>query len=93
MSRNNTTGINPETGEKVHIAYGHDIVPGFRQGYFFQVFSLDPKVIEESDEGEGLLVNDGFLDGLTADELRERIEHWKVVIDFSQELSDKQVRK
>ncbi len=39
MSRKIAVGINPQTNDVVDIAYGWDEVPGFKPGYFFQVYS------------------------------------------------------
>jgi hypothetical protein len=70
MSRYNRVGTHPESGEKVNVAYGWDVVPGFKPGYFFQVF--DPK-------NEDLtLVNEGFLNGIEEDRLNELKKRWKV---------------
>ena len=70
MSRYDTTGIDPENGETVNVCYGWDQVPGFKAGYFFQVFSTNEDVIREDPSGEGILVNEGFLVGITKDRLK-----------------------
>ena len=69
MSRYHTTGIDPENNEVVDVCYGYDTVPGFKSGYFFQVYSRDPDIIRESPDGEGMIVNEGFLEGLYRNEL------------------------
>lgn len=74
MSRFNTTGLNPNDGDIVEISYGWDEVPGFRPGYFFQVYSR--KKEDREKDGEGLIVNEGFLNGITLEELKKLINHW-----------------
>ena len=70
MSRNHSIGQDPVTGKKVNVAFGWDQVPGFKPGYFFQVF--DP---EDEDR---CLVNEGFLEGIQLSRLRELKKEWKV---------------
>lgn len=78
MSRILTSGVNPENGESVSIAYGYDVVlTGVYEGYFFQVNSRDPEIIKESEDGEGILVNEGFLDGISQEKLTELMLKWK----------------
>lgn len=77
MSRKCAMGLNPETKEVVDIAYGFDKVSGFKAGYFFQVFSKNPEVIKNSQCGDGLIVNEGFLDGIEYSELKELMIKWK----------------
>lgn len=74
MSRFNTEGTHPGNNEVVDIAYGWDCVPGFRPGYFFQVWSRNPSIIKK--DGEGLLVNEGFLAGLDKSRLVELAQEW-----------------
>jgi len=74
MSRFITEGTHPETGEVVDIAYGWDCVPGFKPGYFFQVWSRNP--LDGEDDSEGLLVNEGFLAGLDKSRLTELAREW-----------------
>lgn len=74
MSRFNTTGLHPDTRETVDIAYGWDCVPGFPEGYFFQVYSRNPVDIEKYPEG--ILVNEGFIIGLKLDRLHELADEW-----------------
>ena len=70
MSRFNRTGLHPETGERVKVSYGWDQVPGFKPGYFFQVFN--PK-------NEDLtLVNEGFLAGISEFRLKTLKKKWQV---------------
>lgn len=70
MSRFNRTGIHPKTGENVNVSYGWDEVPGFKPGYFFQVF--DP-----TDE-DLILINEGFLNGIELEQLNKLKKKWKV---------------
>ncbi len=76
MSRYHTTGIDPENGEHVNVCYGWDHVPGFKAGYFFQVFSTNEDFIREDPSGEGLVINEGFLNGLTKDYLKILAERY-----------------
>jgi hypothetical protein len=80
MSRYHTTGIDPENGEPVNVYYGWDQVPGFKSGYFFQVFSTNEDVIREDPSGEGLLLNEGFLVGLTKDYLKLLAKRYNVTL-------------
>lgn len=70
MSRFNTTGVHPDTGETVDVSYGWDQVPGFKAGYFFQVFSRNEEDLRDDPSSEGLIVNEGFLVGITKDSLK-----------------------
>lgn len=76
MSRINCIGVNPINDSEVDVSYGWDEVPGFKPGYFFQVFSRDPKDIEA--DGEGLIVNEGFLSGISKDQLKDLAKKYKV---------------
>jgi hypothetical protein len=71
MSRTVRVGINPKTKERHEVAYGWDEVPGFDPGYFFQVFDNTPE--------ENLLVNEGFLAGITVERLNDLKKEWSVV--------------
>lgn len=73
MSREIGFGINPENGEVLEAAWGWDEVPGFKPGYFFQIFKYNP----EEDEDE-CLVNEGFLAGISLEELEKLKSKWKV---------------
>lgn len=75
MSRKITTGRNPETRDIVDVAYGWDEVPGFKPGYFFQVYSRRKEDIER--DGEGIIVNEGFLTGISETRLKELKKEWK----------------
>jgi hypothetical protein len=75
MSRHHTTGTNPDTNQTVDIFYGYDQVPGFVGGYFFQVYSREE--LKPDPSGEGLLVNKGFLNGISKKELNELASHWQ----------------
>lgn len=75
MSRKITTGRNPETQDIVDVAYGWDEVPGFKPGYFFQVYSRRKEDIER--DGEGIIVNEGFLTGISESRLKELKKEWK----------------
>jgi hypothetical protein len=74
MSRFITTGRNPKNGELVNIAYGWDCVPGFPEGYFFQVYSKDPEICKN--DREGIILNEGFIIGLKLDRLQELANEW-----------------
>lgn len=74
MSRYTTIGINPENGEEVDIAYGWDEVPGFKPGYFFQVYSRRKEDVER--DGEGVIVNEGFLVGISEERLQSLRKEW-----------------
>jgi len=76
MSRLKTVGINPITGNPVDIFYGFDEVPGFIPGYFFQVYSRDPEFIKNSPDGEGIIINEGFINGITIGRLKELAKSW-----------------
>lgn len=76
MSRKITTGINPETQDIVDVAYGWDEVPGFKPGFFFQVYSRESKDIEK--DGEGIIVNEGFLQGISEKKLKILKQEWQV---------------
>ena len=78
MSRVHAKGFNPEDGQEVDICWGYDVVPGFKSGFFFQVYSKDPEAIRDDPSGEGLIVNEGFLDGLHPRELEELATKWKM---------------
>lgn len=70
MSRIIRKGINPETKEQHEVAFGWDEVPGLKPGYFFQVFdNVDP---------DNLLVNEGFMTGISEERLRELMDQWSV---------------
>ncbi len=73
MSRETGFGVNPENGEVLEAAWGWDQVPGFKPGYCFQIFKYDP--IEDEDE---CLVNEGFLEGISLEELENLKSIWKV---------------
>lgn len=83
MSRFNTTGFNPKTGETVDIAYGWDRVPGCKPGYFFQVYSRNRVDIEKCPSGDGILVNEGFLHGIEKNRLLELAKEWNCRIKKS----------
>lgn len=77
MSRLQTQGENPQNGEVVDIAYGWDHVPGFKPGYFFQVYSRRDEDIKK--DGEGIIVNEGFLAGISEDRLNSLLKKWKAI--------------
>lgn len=70
MSRTVKQGIHPVTKERHEVAYGWDEVPGFKPGYFFQVFSN-----KDPDE---ILINEGFLSGIDKKRLDELKAQWSV---------------
>jgi len=74
MSRHHTTGINPDTNQTVDIFYGYDQVPGFVGGYFFQVYSREE--IPNDLSQEGIIVNKGFLNGISKKELNTLAKEW-----------------
>ena len=76
MSRIQGVGINPQTKKEVDIFFGWDEVPGFKPGYFFQVYSREPKDIEK--DGEGVIVNEGFLQGISEKKLKILKQEWQV---------------
>lgn len=80
MSRINAVGKNPANGEVVDVSYGWDFVPGFSPGYFFQVFSRREEDIEK--DGEGILVNEGFLEGISESQLEKLKKEWDVQSAF-----------
>jgi len=82
MSRINTTGINPKNGEPVEVSYGYDEVPGFTPGYFFQVFSSNEEDIEKDPSGEGIILNEGFLEGISKEELRSLAATYSVSLNI-----------
>jgi len=75
VSQFRASGVNPKTGRPVNILYGHDVVPGFRPGYFFQVYlwKSDP---DWSEESENCIVNHGMLDGISEEELDKLKKEW-----------------
>ena len=75
MSRYNTTGINPEDNKVVDVAYGYDVVPGFKPGYFFQVYSREP--LEKDPLEENILVDEGFLNGISYKRLTDLSKKWQ----------------
>jgi hypothetical protein len=76
MSRIQATGINPNNNKEVDIFFGWDEVPGFKPGYFFQVYSREPKDVEK--DGEGIILNEGFLSGIPEEKLKILSKEWKV---------------
>jgi len=76
MSRIHSVGINPENNQEVDIFFGWDEVPGFKPGYFFQVYSREPKDIEK--DGEGIILNEGFLSGISEEKLKILKKEWDV---------------
>ena len=75
MSRYQARGINPENDDVVDIFWGWDEVPGFKPGYFFQVYSRRAEDVEK--DGEGILLNLGFLNGISEEELSNLKRKWK----------------
>ena len=76
MSRIHKQGVNPKTGNIVDVAYGWDEVPGFKPGYFFQVYSRERKDLEKSDEG--IILNEGFINGISEEKLKSLLKEWTV---------------
>jgi hypothetical protein len=83
MSRINTTGLHPLTGEPVQVCYGWDEVPGFEPGFFFQAFSNEPEDVENDPTGQGLIEDEGFLEGIKRERLDELARLYSVDIDYS----------
>ena len=76
MSRIHKQGVNPKTGNIVDVAYGWDEVPGFKPGYFFQVYSRERKDLEKNDEG--IILNEGFITGISEEKLKSLLNEWTV---------------
>jgi hypothetical protein len=55
------------------VLFRSDEVPGFKPGYFFQIFKYDP--IEDEDK---CLVNEGFLEGISLEKLKDLKKVWRV---------------
>lgn len=83
MSRIHTTGIHPQTGDAVEVCYGWDEVPGFEPGYFFQVFSNDPEDVSSDPTGQGIIVDEGFVEGISKEKIEEWGKLYSVDIDFN----------
>lgn len=77
MSQFKAIGTNPETGENVSILYGYDTVPGFRPGYFFQVY-LTEECKGYDPEKENCILNKGMLNGLLSKEFDDLLKKYKV---------------
>jgi hypothetical protein len=80
MSRYSALGTNPETNDTVDVFWGWDEVPGFKPGYFFQVYSRKKEDVEK--DGEGILVNEGFIEGISEDKLKDLKSIWKVKTQY-----------
>jgi hypothetical protein len=80
MSRYSALGTNPETNDTVDVFWGWDEVPGFKPGYFFQVYSRRKEDVEK--DGEGILVNEGFIEGISEDKLKDLKSIWKVKTQY-----------
>jgi hypothetical protein len=76
MSRYSAVGTNPKTNDTVDVFWGWDEVPGFKPGYFFQVYSRRKEDVEK--DGEGILVNEGFIEGISEEKLKDLKSIWKV---------------
>jgi hypothetical protein len=76
MSQFKTSGIKSDTEYAVDILYGYDTVPGFKPGYFFQVYlrSDDPEWKENS---ENCIENLGFLNGISEKELSDSLKRYR----------------
>lgn len=83
MSRINTMGINPKNGEPVTVSYGYDEVPGFSPGYFFQVFSNNKEDIERCPSGEGMILNEGFIEGISKHKLKNLASTYSVSLKLN----------
>jgi hypothetical protein len=63
-----------QTNSNIQIAYGFDnMLP--EGGYFFQVFDTN-KVSDENDEG--IVLNEGFLDGISKERMFNLMTEYKV---------------
>ncbi len=80
MSRYSALGTNPETNDTVDVFWGWDEVPGFKPGYFFQVYSRRKEDVEK--DGEGILVNEGFIEGISEEKLKDLKSLWKVKTQY-----------
>ena len=69
MRRSRKTRIGKKDGKTVYVAYGFDYVPGFKPGYFFQVF-------EDSEDDP--IVNEGFMKGISKERLKELMVEYHV---------------
>lgn len=70
MSRVERRASHPKTGEMHVASYGWDEMPGFKPGYFFQVF--------DNKDPDKVLVNEGFMDGISEERLNELKKEWNV---------------
>jgi hypothetical protein len=77
MSQFKAIGFRPKDGSQVDILFGYDEVPGFKAGYFFQVY-LPSGHPEFRDESENCILNKGLLNGISKNELDELFKEWKV---------------
>jgi hypothetical protein len=57
------------------IAYGYDDMMPLHGGYFFQVFD---KTKETEDNEEGIVVNEGFVRGISRNRMAELMTEWEV---------------
>ncbi len=80
MSRYSALGTNPETNDTVDVFWGWDEVPGFKPGYFFQVYSRRKEDVDK--DGEGILLNEGFIEGISEDKLKDLKSIWKVKTQY-----------
>lgn len=82
MSRFNSTGIDPRDGiSTVNIAYGWDHVPPYKPGYFIQVYSSKPEDIKKDPEGNGMIFEEGFIEGMTLARLSALLKLYKSVAE------------
>ena len=82
MSRFHTNGTDPNNGDTVTIVFGYDHIPGFKAGYFIQAFSQDEDIIRENPTEDGLLLNAGFLNGLSVAEASKVAKEWSMEPTF-----------
>jgi len=61
------------TQKEVTVAYGFDQVPGFKAGYFFQLYYADEKTGEEV-----FISNTGFLVGVDKKDVKELAKKYKI---------------
>lgn len=78
MSRHQGRGVHPKTGNPVQIAFGFDSMPGCVPGHFVQVYSNEKEDIEKCSSGEGIIVNEGFIDGITIERRDELLKEYKL---------------
>ncbi len=75
MSQFKAKGKHPTTKEDVEIIFGYDSNGVFKPGYFFQVYLL-PTSKDFKEDSENCILNKGFLNGISAQELKSLKKGW-----------------